>query len=199
MTGLEVVALWSSIVIGLISGTLAVMAIMFTRSVDKQNNALNQSFTETLISINEKSSYTQRQINDMVSRVVEAFLAVKSTDLQPPLLEPTGEADADAESIPGFRELRQEVANLARVTDEIRFRQRAQTPDLLNFGGNWGRSFSIGDEVRIVDNVDDPGLRGKAGTIVGEGSEGFYPIRVEQSDTPYYWISHTRLERFTGK
>jgi len=115
MTGLEVVGLWSSIVVGLIGGTLAVIAMLFTRSVDRQNNELHQRFTETLTSINEKSAYTQEKINSMVGRVVDTFLEVRSAGLS--RIERI-EGNESEEGVAGPPALLEEISRISRAIDE---------------------------------------------------------------------------------
>ena len=59
-----------SIISGLIGITLAIVAILFAWRIDLKNNELNQSFIETLTSINEKSASTQAVVDQGVTRIV---------------------------------------------------------------------------------------------------------------------------------
>jgi len=184
-----VVGLWSSIVVGLIGGTLAVVAIIFTRSVDKQNNTLNQRFTEVLTSINGKSENTERQINTMVSRIVETYLDLRPSGIPQAIQEPQGDGAGGEDD---SSELRRFMARTNQSLDEIRLRQRVQpitaaeiglpplgTPfqDYLN-----ARRYRIGEKVRLLESHPEAELRGKIGTVESIASSGFpveYAVRIE--------------------
>ena len=81
MTELDLGNFWLSVAASFISIILAIVAIIFTWVVHRNNSALNQRFTETLTSIDEKSANTQGQISTMVGRVVDTFLEVRKSEL----------------------------------------------------------------------------------------------------------------------
>ena len=177
MTGLEVVGLWSSIVVGLIGGTLAVVAIIFTRSADTQNNALNQRFTEVLTSINEKSENTERQINTMVSRVVETFLDVRASGIPQAAEVQEPEQDKDAVGEDVSSEVRRFMARMAQSIEEISLRQRAQPSAPSEFSG-----FAPGDRVLIKRGPhegSEGSIRGRT-TVLGRTT---YAVRLDSSDS----------------
>ncbi len=63
----------NSVTSALVGITLAIVAILFAWRIDAKNNELNQSFIETLTSINEKSASTQVAIDQGVTRIVAAL------------------------------------------------------------------------------------------------------------------------------
>ena len=67
-----------SVVSALVGITLAVVAILFAWRIDSKNNALNQRFIETLVSINEKSASTQAALDIGVSRIVDTLAQMET-------------------------------------------------------------------------------------------------------------------------
>ena len=128
---------------------------------------MNQRFTEVLTSIDEKSENTERQINTMVFRIVDAFLAVRSEGLPTTatVVEQL-EGDETRREQPD-RELRLELSRMSQAIDEIRLRQRVQpTISELDLPTSLdASSYKIGDKVRILESHPRVDFHGQIGTV----------------------------------
>ena len=155
------------------------MAIIFTRSADKQNNALNQSFTEVLTSINEKSENTERQINTMVNRVVKIYLDVRGLGIPQAAEVQEPEEDKCAVGEDASSGLRRFMSRIDQSIEEIRLRQRVQpsAPDPSQFF-----RFAPGDRVKIIRGPhegSEGSIRGRS-TLLGRIT---YAVRLDSSDS----------------
>ena len=179
MTELGPGLFWLSTGASFISIALAVVAITFSIFVWWQNNSLNQQFTKVLTTINDKSENTERQINTMVTRVVDAFLEVRSEGS--PTTEPPSEPiEGDRAGELSDRELRHDISRMSQALNEIRLRQRVQS------SGTGTSEFNLGDIVLV------PG--GQQAEVVGyDRIPHRYQVRTPEGTLSYVAGRHLRL------
>ena len=192
MTELDLGNFWLSVAASFISIVLAVVAIIFTWVVHRNNSALNQRFTEVLTSIDEKSANTQGQISSMVTRIVDAFLEVKQSE-QPLTADIVDRlADESGGGVPpssdALREIRLELARMAQGIEEVKLRQRVQAPATSHSGLGWDGSgryiFEEGDRVRVTCGA----WHDRVGTVMdrrltARGGLRVYTIQFDDGET----------------
>jgi len=123
MTEVESVALWASLIVGIASVVLAVVAIITSLFVSSRDSRLSNDFSKSLGEIQVLSSQTQSQLNDMSGKVVDAFIDLRQP-LEPAAEVTTTKDNEDGEELPSTAEL--ELYRLSRRVQELEVRQRFQ-------------------------------------------------------------------------
>ena len=160
-----------SIVSALVGITLAVVAILFTWRVHENDQTLNQKFTETLTSINEKSTSTQAALDRTVNQIVEAFIETRTTGLNSIVSSPNSSEDETVGE--------QRLTQIEERLQALSFRQRYQVSnDLFErdlFRKNLFSGLAEGSEGDVVLFLDDlsniPGASVNSTPMVKVGSK----------------------------
>lgn len=176
-----------SIMTGLVGMTVAVVAIWFSWRVESNNNELNQRFTETLATINEKSATTQAVVDNSVSRIVEAFIETRAERTSGAFLADSSDNQMTLE---GQRlvQLEQQISELS-----LRLRLQSRAPSSVSIFSRYSGVVrgSYEDVNSFLDQLTSiPGLESEShGDMPDQGETGDIRFALTGSEEfRLYWV-----------